>query len=115
MRFNMSLSGYHVLNIVLTFDLAQLKTGTISSKALIELNVASKCWVCEGWTRMDFRISKAEVEAAILQDEFNWTKGKVYVNLHMSYDGYRAHLLEEGFDNGASVFKTFRMVPPGAL
>jgi hypothetical protein len=94
-----------------------LKTGVIRNKNLIEINVTSKCWVCEGWNNIEFRLNKSEVEAAlnlqINQDQKH--SHKIYVNLHMSFDGYRPHLMDEIVESGGNVFQLFRMVPPGSL
>lgn len=98
------------------YCLEVLKTGVISSKNLIELNVTSKCWVCEGWSNLEFKISKGEIEAALMLEDVGISKnGKLYVNLHMSFDGYRPHFMDEGFDNGANMFQLYKMAPPGSL
>lgn len=85
---------------------------------MLEINVTSKCWVCEGWSNVEFKISKGDIEAALMLDDnagHSKHNHKLYVNLHMSFDGYRPHFMDEGFDNGANVFQLFRMVPPGSL
>lgn len=64
---------------------------------------------------MEFKISKDDIEAAMLKDQNDWPKGKLYVNLHMSFDGYKPHFMDEGFKSGASVFSLYRMIPPGSL
>ncbi len=47
-------SKYHFYLIFLE----NLKTGLISNKHLLSLKVTSNCWICEGWTRMQFKITR---------------------------------------------------------
>jgi len=76
---------------------------------LLDLDVFSKCWICEGWSNISFKITKDDVEAAIIAiGEWNdedkvmmaGNVGKFQINIHFNYDGYKAHPMNEGYDNG---------------
>lgn len=64
----------------------------------MELRVASNCWICEGWVHLAFKIHRETVEKLLEGDDFRdrffakyGVACKVNVNLHMSFDGYKAH------------------------
>ena len=73
----------------------------------MDLNVASNCWICEGWSPIEFTISLEDVEKAMGKKMINRKlSGSVinsddefpFVNLHLNFDGYKAHLMNEVFD-----------------
>lgn len=72
---------------------------------MADLNVASKCWICEGWSSFDFKLSSQKVKAEAK------TTGKVKVFLHMSFDGFKGHQMEQVDED----YVCSQMVPPGTL
>lgn len=92
--------------ISLIHSLDNLTTGIIQSKQLMDLNVSSHCWICEGWSKLEFNIGKDKVIKAV--------QGKVkrpQVNLHLNFDSYKPLKMVDCGDS----YKTFRMIPPGRL
>jgi NLR family CARD domain-containing protein 3 len=104
-----------------------LKTGQIGGKQKMELDVSSNCWICEGWTQMQFKLPRKQVEAMLKDDDYRekfkekyGVSCKVRVTLHMNFDGYKAHKLDYSgpnslIDGQKEMYLINRMVPPGKL
>jgi hypothetical protein len=72
----------------------------------MHLNVSSHCWICEGWSRIEFNIEKSKVTKTL---EGGVKRPQVFV--HLKFDGYKPLKMHDLGDK----FQTFRMVPPGTL
>ena len=70
---------------------------------MVDLNVSSNCWICEGWSRIEFAITKDRVNQAS-----NNVRAKG-VYLHLSFEGFQEHQIPEMGDS----YRAYRMVPPG--
>jgi hypothetical protein len=62
------------------------------------MHITSNCWICEGWSHLEFKILVTKVEEFLKDDDFRdrffqkyGVHTKVQVNLHMSFDGYKPH------------------------
>lgn len=64
----------------------------------MKLQVASNCWVCEGWTQMEFR-----------------TAAKERPSLHLSCSQFAPQKMEKDQARGPEAYVLYRMVPPGGL
>ena len=98
----MFLLEYLVSIIVKLSPIENLKTGTIHAKNLVDINVASNCWICEGWTRMEFKLPKSKALGSNFKDLKKNSKDgtgpdkrEFYVNLHLSFDGFKAVRMPE--------------------
>ena len=78
-----------------------LKTGSVGGKQKSQLDVSSNCWICEGWSQMQFTLSHKDVEAMLKDDDYRdkfkekyGVSCKVRVCLHMNFDGYKPHKMD---------------------
>jgi hypothetical protein len=99
-----------------------LKTGNIHNKQLVNLDVTSNCWICEGWTHMQFKMHRESVEKLLEGDDFRdrffakyGVSCKVQVNVHLSFENYRAHKMTLNISGFRQHYLLYRMVPPGTL
>ncbi|CDW87404.1 UNKNOWN [Stylonychia lemnae] len=89
----------HLMGHVFTRIPAHLKTHHIVSKNLIDLKVSSNCWVCEGWSQMEFRIIPIDVKQPYL---------------HLSFENYMPQKMDQD-PSLPGQYLVYRMVPPGSL
>lgn len=99
-----------------------LKMGQIQGKNKLSLDISSNCWVCEGWSHMEFKIHRSHVLKLIKDDNFRQKYKEMYgvscqlrVNLHLSFDGYKATMMEFSKHGWKDYYIIYRMVPSGTL
>ncbi len=80
------------------------------------------CWICQGWSHIEFKIPKARVDLFGGANYGNVARATTIVNLHMSFDGFKPHRMTEYHEHHHQrpkkpdiSFVLHRMVPPGKL
>jgi hypothetical protein len=99
-----------------------LKTGQIHAKHKKALDVSSNCWICEGWSQIQFKIPRSKIEELLKNDDYRekfkekyGVSCKVRVTLHMSFDNFKPHKMEFGGASYKDCYIICRMVAPGPL
>jgi hypothetical protein len=99
-----------------------LKTGQIHAKHKKALDVSSNCWICEGWSQIQFKIPRSKMEELLKNDDYRdkfkekyGVSCKVRVTLHMSFDNFKPHKMEFGGASYKDCYIICRMVAPGPL
>jgi len=91
---------------------------------LLNLNVSTNCWICEGWTNIKFRIPKNRVKECLSEASENEQYkasvlrpgGKFQLTLYCSYDNYKPHHMNPTRDaKGNEGYSIALMIPPGSL
>ena len=108
--------------IALLIFLENLKTGLISNKHLLDLKVTSNCWICEGWTRMQFKVTRMQALGEKMPPKKvpgQYTsleeKQQSAVYLHLNFEGFKPVRMLEVTESEESYFTLHRMIPPGSL
>jgi hypothetical protein len=84
-----------------------LKAGIIDDLHMKELEIYSKCWICEGWTEHTFTFTPGTSEISVTKhDPFKPIK------LHIDFDEYEGDLMVPKPSNPC-VYELTRMLPPG--
>jgi len=106
------------------FFVDHLSTGGVKRHVMVSLNVASNCWICEGWQTIKFTLTKPRVKECLRdasEDEAYKTQvmqpgGKYQLTVYLSYDGYKPHHMTALRDvKGNESYAVTLMVPPGNL
>lgn len=81
-------------------------TGSLDfGKVKRKLKAVSNCWICEGWSEVDFSFKpKVEIDTDI-----------VPVKVHISSDNYAGELLLPSETSEELIFTTKRALPPGSI
>lgn len=77
------------------------------------MSATSNCWICEGWSQVQFRWNPYEVvleDGKRLADEMD---ENTIVYIHLSCDDGEPDLMEK--DEITGEFTLLRMVPPGKV
>lgn len=77
------------------------------------LNVCSKCWICEGWTQVQFKFNPYETLLTDGRKAYEELDENTQVFIHLSSDEFEADLMERNEQSGE--FTITRMVPPGRI
>lgn len=83
---------------------ANLETGHIM-KSAIELQGNSNCWICEGWTQVEFKLDLKRVDNPELD-----LNDDDPVFIHFSFEDYQPDILVKKQEG--SVYSVTRMIPP---
>jgi len=59
-------ASYHVFSRIPQV----LRTGSVNNKHLLEMHITSNCWICEGWSHLEFKIECAKIEELLKNDDF---------------------------------------------
>lgn len=89
---------------------------------MLDLKVSSNCWICEGWTRMQFKITRLQALGQSLPPkkapgQYTTLEEKQLsaVYLHLNFEGFKPMRMLEVTENQESYFTLHRMIPPGSL
>ena len=78
------------------------------SQGIVDVQVTSNCWICEGWTQVQFKFNPSDLAQSTLE-EMGEINDSTFCYLHLSIDEYKGDLMEKS-ENGQ--FNLMRMVPP---
>ena len=78
------------------------------SQGILDIQVTSNCWICEGWTQVQFKFDPLDLSQSTL-DELGEINENTFCYLHLSIDEFKGDLMEKS-DNGQ--FNLMRMIPP---
>lgn len=79
--------------------IVNLRSASVKSKSLMRLQIASNCWICEGWSQVEFKVMP---------------KSQNVPNLHLNFENFKAQKMDEDPEYKGS-YRLFRMIPPGPL
>jgi hypothetical protein len=86
---------------------SSLESGHFSDKRFRELEVTSNCWICEGWTEVQF-----EYTVGVSDNTKEKPDPFKPINLHLELDDFAPDLMLPESE-GSSKYVCPRMLPPG--
>lgn len=83
-----------------------MQGGIVKDKRAFSTELLSNCWICEGWSQVQFIYEPGQSDENLSHDEF------VPICLHLEIDDFKPDLLLPTEDN-PKVFEVYRRLPPG--